>query len=296
MSIRFVPYKAIDPVRWNECIQQDTNVLVYARAEFLTVMCAHWDALILDDYEAVMPLVSRKKWGIRYLYQPPFIQQIGVFGNADTGVRQAFIEEAQKLFRFAEIHLHHQLPTDQCIKSRHNQIIDLQKPYSDLRKNYSDYTLRKLKQADAENTTYQVIPAPTNIRAYQQLFGPRTPHVPPSAYERLQQFCIQYPALSLSRGIFLDNTLIASVTALRTEQRLHLLTLTAHNRQRYTWANHLLIDQLIRECANQPMILDFEGSDIPGVFAFNAGFGAVDQPYYFYKWNNLPWVVRLLKK
>ena len=31
-----------------------------------------WDALVLDDYAAVMPLTWRRKYGTRYLYQPAF--------------------------------------------------------------------------------------------------------------------------------------------------------------------------------------------------------------------------------
>ncbi len=38
-----------------------------------------WDALVLDDYQAVMPLTWRSKFGIRYLYQPAFTQQTGIF-------------------------------------------------------------------------------------------------------------------------------------------------------------------------------------------------------------------------
>lgn len=295
MDIRFVPYSAIDPVRWNQCIRTSLNGLIYGRTEYLNTFCPQWDALILGDYEAVMPLTSGKKWGIRYLYQPAFTQQLGVFGRSDTHIQQAFLQEARKRFRFAEIHLNF-IHQDATTTRKHNQIIDLHKPYPELKKNYSDYTLRKLKQAGAATTSYREISAAQNILAYQQLFGPQTPHVPSSVYDRLNRFCLQYPELCLSRGLFLEDSLIASVTALRDEQRIYLITLTAHERKHYPWANHQLIDQLILEHAQQALLLDFEGSDLEGVFAFNAGFGAVDQPYLFCKWNDLPWPVRLLKK
>jgi hypothetical protein len=43
------------------------------------------------------------------------------------------------------------------------------------------------------------------------------------------------------------------------------------------------------------MILDFEGSDHPGIAHFYANFGGIDQPYFFYRRNRLPWPIRWLK-
>jgi hypothetical protein len=43
-------------------------------------------------------------------------------------------------------------------------------------------------------------------------------------------------------------------------------------------------------------MLDFEGSDIPGIADFYKGFGGLDEPYYFCKWNQLPWFYRIFKK
>jgi hypothetical protein len=43
------------------------------------------------------------------------------------------------------------------------------------------------------------------------------------------------------------------------------------------------------------MILDFEGSDQPGIAHFYSNFGGVDQPYFCYRRNRLPWPVRWLK-
>jgi hypothetical protein len=43
------------------------------------------------------------------------------------------------------------------------------------------------------------------------------------------------------------------------------------------------------------MILDFEGSDHPGIAHFYENFGSINQPYFFYRHNRLPWPLRLLK-
>lgn len=80
-SIRYLKNREIDKRLWDQCITNSTNGLIYAHSYYLDIMCSNWDALVLNDYEAVMPLPWRKKWSITYLYRPPFIQQLGVIGN-----------------------------------------------------------------------------------------------------------------------------------------------------------------------------------------------------------------------
>ena len=48
-------------------------------------------------------------------------------------------------------------------------------------------------------------------------------------------------------------------------------------------AHFYLLDQLIAEFATKNMILDFEGSDVPGIAEFYRKFGSVNQPYPFLK-------------
>ena len=44
-------------------------------------MARHWDGLILNDYEAVMPVTWNQKWGIKYLHQPALTPQLGIFSS-----------------------------------------------------------------------------------------------------------------------------------------------------------------------------------------------------------------------
>jgi hypothetical protein len=63
-----------------------------------------------------------------------------------------------------------------------------------------------------------------------------------------------------------------------------------------TEANHFLINAIIKEFAGTKMLLDFEGSDLPGVKAFYENFGVTNQPYYLLRYNALPFPLKLLKK
>ena len=94
--LKHLLHSEIDKVKWNHCISKSDHALLYAEAEYLDALAVNWDALVLNDYESVMPLCWKSKWGINYLYQPPFVQQSGIFSTKPLSdiVVQQFINAA----------------------------------------------------------------------------------------------------------------------------------------------------------------------------------------------------------
>src|SRR5580658_3606681 len=104
------------------------------RAFYLDAMAAgQWDALVLDDYRAVMPLTWRSKAAIRYLYQPAFTQQTGIFSPSPVGpaLVEAFLRQLDLHFRFAEIYLNY-TNAHASLTPRTNYILPLDAPYEQL--------------------------------------------------------------------------------------------------------------------------------------------------------------------
>ena len=79
--IRFVNNENIDRNLWDKTIMQSSMPMIYAMSWYLDIVAPEWHGFIQDDYKTVMPIVSSRKFGLTYLYQPPFCQQHGVFGN-----------------------------------------------------------------------------------------------------------------------------------------------------------------------------------------------------------------------
>ena len=79
MEIAYLTYQQINKSKWDDCINKSINKLIYAESFYLDTITENWDAIVLNDYEAVMPLIWKKKFGIKYLYQPAFLQQAGIF-------------------------------------------------------------------------------------------------------------------------------------------------------------------------------------------------------------------------
>jgi len=299
--IRYLRHGDIDPEQWDRCIEGSLSPLIYGRSYYLDEMAAdQWDALVLDDYQAVMPLAWRKKYGIRYLYQPAFTQQTGVFSRAPAGVSliTAFLKEADRRFRFAEIYLNY-TNTNPTSAPRANFILDLRLPYEDLLAHYKKDLVRNLRRAKRSPLLYvKDFNLQTALSSFRREYGRRMPAVKEDDYRRFHGLCgyLAERGQVLTRAVLdEDRQPLCSAVFLRDAQRFYLIHSTTPAAGRVTESNHFLLDQFIREWAGSPIVLDFEGSDLPGIAHFYSNFGCIDQPYFFYRRNRLPWPLRLLK-
>src|SRR3979490_534895 len=99
--IRYLPNQQIDKSKWDKCIDEAGNGLIYAYSAYLDHMSKQWDALVLNDYESVMPLTWNMKYGIRYLYQPFLCAQLGLFGNdLNSGLLDEFLKAIPAKFQY----------------------------------------------------------------------------------------------------------------------------------------------------------------------------------------------------
>ena len=105
--IKHLKYSQIDFDAWDRCIRESFNGLVYAYSWYLDIVHDGWEALVEDDYVRVMPLTGGKKYGIKYLFQPYFVQQLGVFSkNLLTPEKtMEFLNQIPSSFKYYDIRL-----------------------------------------------------------------------------------------------------------------------------------------------------------------------------------------------
>src|ERR1043165_10291058 len=138
--IQYLPHHEIEKPKWDQCVREADNGLIYGYSFYLDHMTLHWDGLVLNDYEAVMPLTWNRKYGIYYLYQPFLCAQLGVFGkNIDAAASKSFLESVPLKFKYWDICLNHRNILhlkDFNIFLRDNYILDVSPTYDELYKNY----------------------------------------------------------------------------------------------------------------------------------------------------------------
>ena len=79
MKITYIHRKDIETEKWNGIIADSPAETIYPYSWYLDAVADNWSALVADDYRFIMPVVWKKKAGIKYVYQPFHTQQLGVF-------------------------------------------------------------------------------------------------------------------------------------------------------------------------------------------------------------------------
>ncbi len=299
-GITYLKHEEIDTDRWDKCINEAPNSLIYAQSWYLDKICDRWDALVFGNYQYVMPLTYRKKLGISYLFQPLYCQQLGIFPTPTTEISQQFLKEVSALFRFVEINMNSmQLPveSDGIYSEKVNLLLSLQDSYEAISGNYTKHTRRKLKKAYKEKLSLaNSISADEYIRFKKENLKT---HLPEKDLNRLRNVLIFSLTHGLGQiyGVYSpSNQLCAAAFFIRNKQRITYLNASNSTEGKNHHAMYLLIDRFIKENAGRNYFLDFEGSMIPGVLRLYEGFGATPEKYHQYRYNNLPWWIKWLKK
>lgn len=298
-------YSEINRVRWDECVSSSVNSLVYATSWYLdTVTNQSWQAIIYGDYEFVMPLPVRRKFGINYLPTPPFVQQLGVFGPqaADEELCNAFVQIALKIVPFIELNFNWTNTFKDepkfRISSRTNLILNLNLSYEQIQSGYSENLIRNIRKAEKAGIRFNS----TSVRSVIQLFredrGTTLPVATSDWYNTLDQL---YNVAALRKrgacyGAYDPNgILVAGMFVIEWQGRSTFLFSGNSAAGKNSGALPALIDDYIKNHRQNALLFDFEGSDDAGLRRFYESFGAVESNYVHLKVNQLPFYMRWLK-
>jgi len=301
--IQYLTHKEINKTKWDACIDNADNGLIYAYSFYLDYLAKHWDGLVLNDYEAVMPITWNKKYGIHYLYQPFLAAQLGLFGkNINPKLMETFLKLIPAKFKYWDIYLNHGNVFDLekfNLYQRSNYMLYLNKPHEELYNGYRENIQRNIKKAEQAACSVQkdfdvekvIELALQQMKGYTKESGENVKRFR-KLYKHLhqQQKAITYGVVSL------QNELLASCVFFFSHNRAYYILVGNHPKGKTVGASHALIDAFIKDHADKNIFLDFEGSDIPNLAFFYSSFGAEEEEYAAIRLNKLPFYLKWLKK
>jgi hypothetical protein len=302
--IRFLSHSEINRTNWDACIAGSLNSTVYPYSWYLDRVSPGWDALVEGDYESVMPLTANKKYGITYLYQPFFTQQLGVFsaGKLSPAKVNGFLSGLPEKFRFIEINLNAGNEPDEGLfsyKKNHTYCLSLQPSYETIYKNYSENTRRNIKKSIKHGL---VLKTDTNPKKILQLFrnnrGKQIKTLGTKQYDSLESLIRDLAKIGHARILSSesrDQQLCAGAFFVEAPGHSIFLFSGSGPASRENGAMFFLIDRYIAENAGNPRVLDFNGSNNPDLARFYSGFGAGQQSYITARKNSLPGVIKWIK-
>jgi len=303
--IRFVEHIDLDTDKWDKCVKRSINSIPYAFSWYLDIVVSHWNALILNDYEAVFPLPTRKKWGIKYVFTPFWVQQLGLISQTKEGLDRIdeFITAIPNTYRFVELNMNHIAPVKDSLKyqlrNNFNYVLPLNKPYRLQIESYSKNLKRNLKKAHLKGLQLFKNDAPQNlIQLFRSDKGQLITHFTDSDYKKLEQ--IMHVAINKHCGeIWMaygeGNRALAGFFLLFGPKRVVLLFTGNSLEGKDYAAMPFLIDEFIKTSANSSFLFDFEGSNDENLARFYKSFGAVNLSYQNLKINRLPLFLGFMK-
>ena len=299
--IRHLKNSEINKKKWDDCVYESFNGMIYAYSWYLDIVAEDWQALIEDDYERIFPLIAGYKWKINYLYQPVFTQQLGIISRKilTEEVVISFLNAIPEKFKFAEINLN----TLNKIESGNFKIyqwqnfeLDLINLYENLYRNYSTNLKRNLKKAANAGLAISKNAKPDEIIDLFRLNrGKKIKFLKEDHYQKLKRLSYMgvYKGLILVYGVYSNhNQLVAGAIFARSNNKMIFLFSGLSEEGKEIHAIAFLLDSFIKEHAQNHLTLDFEGSNDVNLARFYQSFGSSLCTYPHIRFNRLPFLSR----
>lgn len=289
--IRFLKHSEIDPEKWNRAVHNSLYSTIFSEFEMLNKLTApdSWNALVSQDYEAVMPLPTRKKGVLKYVYTPFFLPQMGIFYRQDIpmSVYGRFLEEISKHYVLADLLMNGQnaLDIEELEFPPHfvTYTLPMHLPYNELYSQFHENTRRNIKAA--QKLQSQVTVQEERVADIIALFrtnkgSEEAVHFREDDYARLQQvadYLLKHNLLDVYGVRTADGQLAAGALFVKDGKRRWFWFSGRDNRLSDSKPMFLLLDTYIRDHAGSELYLDFNGSSNPNVARLYQGFGGAKQ-------------------
>lgn len=302
--IKYIPHKEINKEAWNHCLDNAVNQMVYAYAWYLDIVSPNWDALVLGNYEAIMPLTHRKRFTFAYLAQPAFTQQLGVFYSQleHMNATNEFLAAVPNKFKLIEINLNtFNIQSNSSFIPKQNITchLDLSKSYDQIKSNYAQQINRNIKKAVKSELTISNEISPQIIIDLFKLNKEKSiKKLKSKVYTTLIDLCRVLKEMNaiICKGVVNKaGEYIAGAIFVKYNDQAIFLFSGANEEAKSCGAMSYLIDNFINVNANSNLLLDFEGSNNKNLARFYLGFGAKSVNYCSIRKNNLPKLIRWVK-
>lgn len=294
--------------KWDKCVAQSPQGLPYTFSFYLDIVAPDWKAIVEEDehhYLTVMPLTEQKKYGISFLHQPLFCQQLGIL-STDPNISQekidAFLKIIDEKYRFvSHYHLNTKLKISSLSTTYYTHLLDLSTSYTTIFQQYS--ADRKLNLKRAIRSNLQIIES-KDIEPLIEMFEHDIAHkiqggVAENVYDLLRKIYQELQTRQWCKLLYTQNEKgeinAGALFAFYQNQIIYLFN-AAYTHARKENGRTLLIDHILKSYAGSAYIFDFESPEIEEIVYFYQSFGAKAVPYQVLHYNHLPRVVNTFWK
>jgi len=286
--ISYLQHKEIDKSRWDELIDKSPNGIIYAQSWYLDIVCPDWDAIVLNNYQAGMPLPRRKKYILHYIFKPFHIQQLGLFhiariNNDDINL---FLNTIPKKFVVADIVLNEEniyIPGKYECLTKQNNKLKIDCPYNEILKGFNNNCIRNIKKTvnSGLSISKSISSSDFSDFIFENLKN-QIDSLNKNDFEILKILMDETIRRKKGELICIKNKhqeIIAAGAFFFSSDRLICSFRASSCEGKKNQAMYMLVNEQIKKYANKFKWFDFSGSNIPGIAYFNSTFGAKVSEY-----------------
>lgn len=289
--------------KYDECIEKSAQSKIYAYAWYLDIVCENWCALVLNDYEAVMPLPWRRKYMQTYIYPPFWVLELGIFSVKETIQPENFLKVLFEKFQFVELKMNtknHCTSYSLQLLTKQMHSLSINTPYELITASYRKDRRKDLRKANRASLKKVWNDSPKQlITLFQNNIGKRVKALKTTDYvilELLITECLKREVGEILSVYDSANRLIGSGFFLKHKGDITLLVSSTDLEHRKNGVNTFLIDTAIQKYKKDFKVFHFGGSSIPSIGNYFLSFGAKETSYQQIKYNNLPKLFKWLKR
>ncbi|MCG8410402.1 MAG: hypothetical protein MI739_03855 [Bacteroidales bacterium] len=303
MKVKYIKNNQIDLGKWDNRINNSINGTIFAFSWYLNILCENWDALILDDYNYVMPILYYKKMNQDIILSHKLGKYMGVFSNKilSENIVKQFVKKLPKKSLLTHIifNKYNKLNSEWVSKERTYEL-DLIQPYYKISEYFDLEFWRGLHIA-----TRKQIAIIKGLRTQDLIDFIKTPKT--TTYPALNKKDFQKIRMILAQGLNYNlieiygaynttNELCATVVFIKSKEKIYTLLSSISRNGTNTFAMHLIINKFIETHSEKKLTLNLENITSINNIDFFTGVGAQELYYYKYYRNQLPWYYKFFIK
>jgi hypothetical protein len=299
--INYLKNSEIDKSKWDKSIENADNPLIYALSWYLDTVNPNWGALIYGDYEALMPVPNRSKFGIQYIFTPRYVHRLGIFGKdlSDEIVSQ-FISEIPTCFKLIDLNLNESNNSVYAfpnVARKANYVLDLDGTYSEIKKKYNRNCNRNITKAknagliigkDLSSVKFAEF-----IKKHLENQIRAMSDYDINLLEQITNECLGHKKVKIVNVQNTQGETVAAGSFLFFGDRIIFSVCASSPQGKSNQAMYFLVNSVIEKYAGKYNYFDFSGSNIKGIAYFNSTFGAENKGYPFLKINRLNWFQKI---
>lgn len=284
--IHYIKRKDLDIDKYDTCIENSLQSRVYAFSWYLDIVADNWDVLVLNDYKVVMPIPWKIKYGIKYVTQPSFCQQLGIFSieNISENFQLEMIAKVPNKFLKVSLSLNSNNILKLKNKTRKNYILRIDKDFSEIKKGFSKGRKHAIKVGEKQNLQIKATTLKELLKIQTANYQYKIPNRKLLALENYilknNKGCVL--------GVFKEGHLLGGGFFIKSKSRMIYLYAAFTKEARNLQASSFLISEVIKDCSN--LILDFEGGNMPNMERFYRSFGAESEEFQKIDYSKLPFL------